>query len=73
MALYMQDKNNYTEVLNLLNDAQYIAEFAKNNTAKIVNEYAKGTVDFGEGSKNTALMHFESAKISQLHQVMSFL
>lgn len=62
MALYMQDKNNYTEVLNLLNDAQYIAEFAKNNTAKIVNEYAKGTVDFGEGSKNTALMHFESAK-----------
>lgn len=62
MTLYMQDKNNYTEVLNLLNDAQYIAEFAKNNTAKIVNEYAKGTVDFGEGSKNTALMHFESAK-----------
>lgn len=62
MALYMQDKNNYTEVLNLLNDAQYIAEFAKNNTAKIVNEYAKGTVDFGEGSKNTALMHFENAK-----------
>lgn len=62
MALYLQDKNNYTEVLNLLNDAQYMAEFAKNNTAKIVNEYAKGTVDFGEGSKNTALMHFESAK-----------
>ena len=62
MALYMQDKNNYTEVLNLLNDAQYIAEFAKNNTAKIVNEYAKGTVDFGEGNKNTALMHFENAK-----------
>lgn len=62
MALYMQDKNNYTEVLNLLNDAQYIAEFAKNNTAKIVNKYAKGTVDFGEGNKNTALMHFENAK-----------
>lgn len=62
MALYMQDKNNYTEVLNLLNDAQYIAEFAKNNTAKIVNEYAKGTVGFGEGNKNTALMHFENAK-----------
>ncbi len=62
MALYLQDKNNYTKVLDLLNDAQYMAEFAKNNTAKIANEYAKGTVDFGEGSKNTALMHFERAK-----------
>ena len=62
MALYLQDKKNYTEVLDLLNDAQYMAEFAKSNTAKIANEYAKGTVDFGEGAKNTALMHFESAK-----------
>ena len=62
MALYLQDKNNYSEVLDLLNDAQYMAEFSKSSTAKIANEYAKGTVDFGEGAKSTALIHFESAK-----------
>lgn len=62
MALYLKDKNNYTDVLDMLNDAQYMAEFAKNSTAKIANEYAKGTVDFGENSKDTALLHFESAK-----------
>ena len=62
MALYLKDKNNYTNVLDMLNDAQYMAEFAKNSTAKIANEYAKGTVDFGENSKDTALLHFESAK-----------
>lgn len=62
MALYLKDKNNYTNVLDMLNDAQYMAEFAKSSTAKIANEYAKGTVDFGENSKDTALLHFESAK-----------
>lgn len=62
MALYLKDKNNYTDVLDMLNDAQYMAEFAKSSTAKIANEYAKGTVDFGENSKDTALLHFESAK-----------
>lgn len=41
MALYLKDKNNYTNVLDMLNDAQYMAEFAKNSTAKIANEYAK--------------------------------
>ena len=62
MTLYLMNKDNYSEVLSMLNDAQYMAEFTKSSTAKIVNEYAKGTVDFGEGAKKTALIHFESAK-----------
>ena len=62
MSLYLQDKNNYSTSLSLLNDAQYMAEFAKSNNAKIANEYAKGTVDFGENAKKSAELHFESAK-----------
>lgn len=62
MALYLQDKNNCPNSLSLLNDAQYMAEFAKSNNAKIVNEYAKGTIDFGENLRKSAALHFESAK-----------
>ncbi len=62
MALYLQDKNNCPNSLSLLNDAQYMAEFAKSNNAKIANEYAKGTIDFGENLRKSAALHFESAK-----------
>lgn len=62
MAKYLQDKNNISEVLKCLNDARYMAQFSKSNTAKLVNEYAQGTVDFGEGNKEVALIHFDNAK-----------
>lgn len=62
MAKYLQDKSNVSEALKCLNDARYMAEFSKNNTAKLVNEYAQGTVDFGEGNKDVALIHFDNAK-----------
>ena len=62
MAKYLQDKNNALETLKCLNDARYMAQFSKNDTAKIINEYAQGTVDFGEGNKDVALLHFENAK-----------
>lgn len=62
MAKYLQNKDNITEALKCLNDAGYMARFSKSNTAKIVNEYAQGTVDFGEGNVDVALIHFENAK-----------
>lgn len=62
MAKYLQDKNNISEALKCLSDARYMAQFSKSNTAKLVNEYAQGTVDFGEGNKEVALIHFDNAK-----------
>ncbi len=62
LAMYLKDKSRYEEVLRILNDAQFMAENSKSDTGRIVNEYAKGTIAFGEGLKDTALMYFEHAK-----------
>ena len=39
MSRYLVDKNSYTDVLKTLNEARYMADFAKSATAKIANEY----------------------------------
>ena len=62
LSKYLLDKNNYNESLKSLNDAKYMAEYSKSSTAKIVYEYAQGTICFGEGMKDVALIHFENAK-----------
>ncbi len=62
LSKYLLDKNNYNDSLKTLNDAKYMAEYAKSNTAKIVYEYAQGTICFGEGMRDVALIHFENAK-----------
>lgn len=62
MSKYLLDKNYYTESLKLLNDAGYMAQYSKNATAKIINEYARGTIEFGEGNKDLALIHFKNAQ-----------
>ena len=62
LSKYLLDKNNYNESLKSLNDAKYMVEYSKSSTAKIVYEYAQGTICFGEGMKDVALIHFENAK-----------
>lgn len=62
LSKYLLDKSNYNESLKSLHDAKYMAEYSKNSTAKIVYEYAQGTICFGEGMKDVALIHFENAK-----------
>ena len=62
LSKYLLDKNNYNESLKSLNDAKYMAQYSKSSTAKIVYEYAQGTICFGEGMKDVALIHFENAK-----------
>lgn len=62
MSKYLLDTNNLNEALKYINDARFMAQYSKSNTAKLVNEYAQGTVDFGQGNKEIALMHFDNAK-----------
>lgn len=62
MSKYLSDKNNCKDALKLINDAGYLAQYSKNNTAKLICEYAQGTVDFGENNNKVALIHFENAK-----------
>ena len=62
MAKYLLDKNCYIEALKFLNDARYMAQYSKNNTAKIIAEYAQGTIEFGEGNREVALLHFKNAQ-----------
>lgn len=61
MSKYLNDKSSSSEVLKLLHDAAFMAQYSKNNTAKTINEYAQGTVDFGENNKDIALIHFNNA------------
>lgn len=62
MSKYLLNTNNLNEALKYINDARFMAQYSKSNTAKLVNEYAQGTVDFGQGNKEIALMHFDNAK-----------
>ena len=50
MSKYLSDKTLRLEATKLINDASYMAQTSKSQTAKYVNEYAKGTVEFGENN-----------------------
>ena len=62
MTKYLLDKSNYSEALKLLADAEYMDQNTKNGTAKLVNEFARGNIYFGEGVNDVAMMHFNNAK-----------
>lgn len=62
MTKYLLDKSNYKDALKILNDAAYMAQYSKNATAKFVNEFACGTVYFGEGLNDLAMLHYNNAK-----------
>ena len=62
LTQYFLDKSNFKEALKFLADADYMAQYSKNGTAKLVNEFARGNIYFGEGVNNVAMMHFENAK-----------
>ena len=62
MTEYLLNKSNYNEALKMLADADYMAQYSKNATAKLINEFAKGDVYFGEELNDVALMHFNNAK-----------
>ena len=62
IAKYFTGKSHYAEVLKILNDADYMARYSKSATAQLVNEYARGTVYYGEGTEDIAMRHFTNAK-----------
>ena len=62
MSLYLLDRNNFKQSLKLINDAEYMAKCSKNNTANLIVEYAKGTIEFTEGLNDSALNHFLNAQ-----------
>lgn len=62
MLEYLINKNNFKNAVSIINDGGYMADFTKNDTAKLFNELALGTVNFGEGSKDVALIHYKNAK-----------
>ena len=62
VSKYFFDKSNYSEILKILTEASFMAEYSKNGTARLVNEFVRGTVYFGEGINDVALLHYNNAK-----------
>lgn len=61
LAFYMSDKANYLKALTSINDAAYLADFTKNNSAKLINEFALAEIDFSEKNFETARLHYIKA------------
>ena len=59
---YIIDKNNYQNSLALIHDGAYMADYSNNITAKLVNEFASGSLCYAEGNDKVALLHYENAK-----------
>ena len=59
---YIIDKNNYRNSLALIHDGAYMADYSNNITAKLVNEFASGSLCYAEGNDKVALLHYENAK-----------
>lgn len=58
---YLKDKTRYLKALTFVNDAKYLADYSKNISAKLVNEFSFGDIDFAEENFNTAALHYENA------------
>lgn len=65
---YLEDKNKYLKSLTYLNDASYLANCAGSTTARLVNDFALGDMDFAEGNFQTAVLYYEKALKSALSE-----
>jgi HD-GYP domain-containing protein (c-di-GMP phosphodiesterase class II) len=59
---YLQNKNKYLKALTYINDGAYLANYSKDTTAKLINEFAVATIDLLESSTDTALIHYQKAE-----------
>ena len=59
---YMLDKDNMEIALGLIEDGHYMAELSGESTAKLFYEFCLGSLDYCEGQKDTALMHYQNAR-----------
>ena len=58
---YSQDKNLYESAASLLGDAAYMAQRSGSFTAVLVNELIFGNMNFSEGNRDLALIHYNNA------------
>lgn len=61
MIEYLGDKNKYLSALTYLNDGKYLAECTKNTSAKLINEFMSGDMEFIEKNSCAAIIHYENA------------
>jgi len=59
---YADNKNNYEDTLNLLEDAKYLALYTQNHEAKTFIEYVLGIIYKTEKSFDLAKLHLTNAK-----------
>lgn len=65
---YLKDKNKYLSALTNLNDAKYLAGYTGSLTAKLINEFMLGDIEFIEKNSCTAILHYENALNAALKQ-----
>ncbi|MCM1339646.1 MAG: GAF domain-containing protein [Muribaculaceae bacterium] len=58
---YSEDKNDYENSMNLLNDATFMAKRSESDTALLINEFAAGSINFSQDNKDVALIHYNNA------------
>lgn len=61
LSKYLRDKNKYLRALTYINDGKYLADCTNDPSAKLVNEFAFGCVDFSEENLDTATLHYQNA------------
>ena len=52
---------NINESTDFLSEASFIAQKNENITSKLINEFVKGNINFSEGNKDIALIHYNNA------------
>ena len=60
-ANYLLDKKNYKSALELVNEASFLADYSKNISAKMLNEFVRAEMLFAENDLELALNHYQSA------------
>lgn len=62
LADYLKDKNRYIRALTHINDGKYLADSLNYISAKLINEFASGEIDFAEQNCNVAILHYRKAE-----------
>jgi HD-GYP domain-containing protein (c-di-GMP phosphodiesterase class II) len=58
---YSDDKTKYDKAASLLSDATFMAQRTNSTTAILINELVLGNINFSEGNKDVALIHYNNA------------
>ena len=58
---YSEDKIAYESATKLLHDANFMAQRANSDTAILINELVLGNLNFSEGNREVALIHYNNA------------